>query len=169
MEDGLRYLNDGKTIQRYLCRDCGFRFSETTSQPIENLNIPKQRRLKTFQPSPNLAETPMCDPYFSLKEIPNDSTLPVGENITAHDASLVTVTGKNLNTLRSNKCNSRVCVRSARRAKNSVSQAGRGLESVDTAEKRAAGATAKAEADVKGKIVEFLWWIKNRDTRNRLF
>lgn len=26
--DGLRYLDDGETAQRWLCRDCGFRFSE---------------------------------------------------------------------------------------------------------------------------------------------
>jgi hypothetical protein len=27
-KDGLRYLADGKTIQRWLCRNCGYRFSE---------------------------------------------------------------------------------------------------------------------------------------------
>ena len=27
-KDGLRYLSDGGTIQRWLCRDCGYRFSE---------------------------------------------------------------------------------------------------------------------------------------------
>ncbi|MEM1589910.1 MAG: hypothetical protein QXZ68_07725 [Candidatus Bathyarchaeia archaeon] len=26
-KDGLRYLADGKTVQRYSCRDCGYRFS----------------------------------------------------------------------------------------------------------------------------------------------
>jgi len=26
-KDGLRYLADGKVVQRYLCRDCGYRFS----------------------------------------------------------------------------------------------------------------------------------------------
>jgi len=28
-KDGLRYLSDGTSIQRYLCRKCGYRFSET--------------------------------------------------------------------------------------------------------------------------------------------
>jgi transposase-like protein len=28
-KDGLRYLADGQTIQRWLCRSCGYRFSET--------------------------------------------------------------------------------------------------------------------------------------------
>jgi integrase/rubredoxin len=27
-KDGLRYLSDGKTVQRWLCRDCGYRFSQ---------------------------------------------------------------------------------------------------------------------------------------------
>ncbi|MEM3628284.1 MAG: hypothetical protein QXE06_02835 [Candidatus Bathyarchaeia archaeon] len=28
-KDGLRYLADSSSIQRYLCRNCGYRFSET--------------------------------------------------------------------------------------------------------------------------------------------
>jgi len=33
-KDGLRYLSDGSTIQRYLCRNCGYRFSETRKSNI---------------------------------------------------------------------------------------------------------------------------------------
>ena len=28
-KDGLRYLADGESIQRFLCRSCGFRFSDS--------------------------------------------------------------------------------------------------------------------------------------------
>jgi integrase/recombinase XerD len=31
-KDGLRYLSDGSTVQRYLCRNCGYRFSWPTTQ-----------------------------------------------------------------------------------------------------------------------------------------
>jgi transposase-like protein len=30
--DGLRYLADGTSVQRWLCRDCDYRFSEKPSQ-----------------------------------------------------------------------------------------------------------------------------------------
>jgi hypothetical protein len=30
-KDGLRYLKDGDTVQRWLCRDCGYRFSDPNS------------------------------------------------------------------------------------------------------------------------------------------
>ena len=33
-KDGLRYLKDGTTAQRWLCRDCGYRFSER--KPLQN-------------------------------------------------------------------------------------------------------------------------------------
>ena len=32
-KDGFRYLMDGSTIQRWLCRDCGFRFSPMAGEP----------------------------------------------------------------------------------------------------------------------------------------
>jgi len=36
-KDGLRYLKDGSTVQRYLCRNCGFRFSDPQrpKQPLQ--------------------------------------------------------------------------------------------------------------------------------------
>lgn len=34
-KDGLRYLINGSSLQRYLCRECGFRFSE---QPLKDLS-----------------------------------------------------------------------------------------------------------------------------------
>jgi transposase-like protein len=33
-KDGLRCLADGSSIQRYLCRNCGYRFSETGKSNI---------------------------------------------------------------------------------------------------------------------------------------
>ncbi|MGB9672287.1 MAG: IS1/IS1595 family N-terminal zinc-binding domain-containing protein, partial [Candidatus Norongarragalinales archaeon] len=33
--DGLRYLADGSTVQRWLCRECGYRFSETSINKLD--------------------------------------------------------------------------------------------------------------------------------------
>ncbi|MGB9693569.1 MAG: IS1/IS1595 family N-terminal zinc-binding domain-containing protein, partial [Fervidobacterium sp.] len=30
-KDGLRYLSDGSQVQRWLCRNCGYRFSENSN------------------------------------------------------------------------------------------------------------------------------------------
>ncbi|MEM3627732.1 MAG: hypothetical protein QXZ25_06910, partial [Candidatus Bathyarchaeia archaeon] len=38
-KDGLRYLADGTAVQRFLCRNCGLRFSESTLQKHVKLNI----------------------------------------------------------------------------------------------------------------------------------
>lgn len=34
--NGLRYLADGSSIQRYLCRECGYRFSENTKNKLNH-------------------------------------------------------------------------------------------------------------------------------------
>ena len=40
--DGLRYLSNGNTVQRWLCRDCGFRFSQS-----DYTHFDKSQRLST--------------------------------------------------------------------------------------------------------------------------
>jgi len=70
----------------------------------------------------------------------------VGEYVGSHNSSIV---GEDLNTLRGHTIKRRVCV-SEVEMKN--------LAEVETRiEKRAAGATEKDNATVKGKIVEFAW------------
>jgi len=51
-KDGLRYLNDGSVVQRWLCRDCGLRFSESTTQCQVKLHIPGEI-LEVSQPGNN--------------------------------------------------------------------------------------------------------------------
>ena len=53
-KDGLRYLKDGSHIQRYLCRVCGHRFSETLNTLSSKGSIwqvgaaPSPRRVKNL-------------------------------------------------------------------------------------------------------------------------
>jgi len=44
--DGLRYLKDGSIVQRYLCRDCGFRFSWPEAERQHRGQILKTKRGK---------------------------------------------------------------------------------------------------------------------------
>ncbi|MEM3602778.1 MAG: tyrosine-type recombinase/integrase [Candidatus Bathyarchaeia archaeon] len=160
--DGLRYLSDGRSVQRYICRSCSFRFSESTAQSTEKLYIPKQRRLKMLKSGPDLTETSVCDPYPPLKEVFNDFTLSIGENVSTHVSSAVTTIGKNLNALRSHRCNAEYCA-SDELAKNSAKAGSALKEMLEQGEKRAAGATEKlSDAEVKGKIVEYLWYLKKQ-------
>jgi integrase len=48
-KDGLRYLWDGNAVQRWLCRNCGYRFSEKASQG------PSQPSQKTSQQSQHVS------------------------------------------------------------------------------------------------------------------
>jgi len=61
--DGLRYLSDGGGVQRWLCRNCGYRFS--LSQAEEGLNSPFSKHVKRrvcvslARGAKNLAEKPL--------------------------------------------------------------------------------------------------------------
>jgi len=39
-KDGFRYLADGTHVQRYLCRDCGYRFSDPRQRQILKIRSP---------------------------------------------------------------------------------------------------------------------------------
>lgn len=106
--DGLRYvLSDEEPIQRFLCRTCGYRFS----QPSEQLNVTS----KTLHSSSNLAKSPIRDWNFSFEKSLDDSALSLGEDVASHTA---TVTGKQLNSLRSYGSNCQVCESEAEGSKN---------------------------------------------------
>jgi integrase/recombinase XerD len=95
---------------------------------------------------------------LSTKQRLNDSSLSIGENIGSqgtHSPSIPTV-GKALNIFYSNSRNRRVCV-SEGEMKN--------LAEVESrTEKRAAGAITQAE--IKGKIVGFLWELKKQGLKD---
>jgi len=61
-KDGIRYLKDGSNVQRWLCRSCGYRFSEQNSQLNCN-NSDKFQRLEkvhTLNLKTSSALTPNC-------------------------------------------------------------------------------------------------------------
>ena len=101
--DGLRYLADGLSVQRWLCRNCGFRFSEKR-KPIEGKN------LKTKRDKYNVCR--VCASEDGAKNLAGKAVLALAE-----------VNGK-----------------------TGSAQAGATLKT--------------SEADVKGKILEYLWHLK---------
>ncbi len=155
-KDGLRYLKDGRAVQRWLCRSCGYRFSE----PNVKLNV-RGELSELFKPGSNLAKPPMCEGNIPLKEALDDVPLSFAEDSTVHN---VTSYGKSLNKLRSKFSNAEYCGGEGP-PKNSASKAMALAEEKALSEKRAAGATETSKsqtADIKSKLVEFAWWMKKR-------
>ena len=97
-KDGLRQTRHGD-IQRYICRDCGYRFSETSVANPES-----------------------------------------GQSNRSYRSTGYTI-GR------------QICVLKPTGAKN--------LAEVETRQKRAAGATKQSKEEIKGKIIEFAWKMKN--------
>jgi integrase len=103
-KDGTRQTENGKT-QRYYCRECCYRFSETNSNHSNEL-----RTVQTFHRLP-------------------------------------------LNTPSTLLFDRQICASQATETKN--------LVKVETrTETRLAGATKLSKSELKGKIIEFLWWMK---------
>jgi len=104
-KDGTRRTDDGK-IQRYYCRECGYRFSETSSN---DFNAPKNVHINHRMPL----------------NMPS-SLLP----------------------------NRQICVSKTKAAKN--------LVKVETRQKTAQREGTPKDAEIKGKLFEFTWWMNNQ-------
>lgn len=103
-KSGLRHSKRGADAQRWLCRDCGTRFSESLVKLEEKFDVLMQPGL--LQSCSDLTEGSVCDRNRSIKEPFNDGSFSFGENIESHT---VTIVGKDLNALRSHSCKRRVC------------------------------------------------------------
>ena len=180
-KDGLRYPRRFKSgvvsnpIQRYLCRSCGYRFS----QPNVKLNI-ASKRLEGSKHIPDSGNIHAAN-FFPAKKRLNNPSLPVGENIGSQETSpsLILTTRKHLNTFYPNSKDCRVCNErnGSRKEHGSPVQmkhigsgragvlqttGAKNLVKVETRLKRAAGATKPDKATVKGKIIELTFWMKKQ-------
>ena len=139
---GLRYAQHG-IIQRYLCRSCGYRFSD--SEPQKKVNVISETR--SFESSSNLAKSTVSNRDFSVKKSLNDGTFSVGKDVASH---YVTVVGKGLNSLCSYNSKHQICV-SNKEMKNLVKVE----PDIETAQR-------EGTQDAKGKIVEYLSYEETR-------
>lgn len=142
-KDGLRYVKTeiGELpVQRYLCRTCGRRFSETSEPQIE---IHVSRKVsKRFHPGSDLAEKSIGNRNLAFEKSSDCLPLQGCENVRSHS---VTVVGKQLNSLCSYSSKRQVCV-SGKEMKN--------LSHQRTRQKQAAGATKLSKEEVNGKIIQ---------------
>jgi len=148
-KDGVRLTKNGE-VQRWLCRDCGYRFS----QPNIKINVTAQMS-KMLHPGANLAKQMICRRKRPFKKSLDRSFLLRSENIRSHGSKPqgITTVGKDLNAFPHYNSDCQVCV-SEREAKN--------LSQQNTRQKQAAGATKPDKATIKGKIVEFAWYLKKQ-------
>jgi len=103
-KDGLRKTWHG-LVQRYLCRVCGFRFSETTTQPKVKVNVGSQVR-EGLEPNNDLTHDVVAGLDFSIQKASDSFSLFGGEDVGSHGS---TVIGQRLNTLSDYSSTRRVC------------------------------------------------------------
>jgi integrase/predicted RNA-binding Zn-ribbon protein involved in translation (DUF1610 family) len=146
-KDGIRYTTSGK-IQRYLCRECGYRFSE----PNVKVNVTSQTG-ELLHPGANLTEQMVGGGKTISKKSLDSSFLFRSENVRPHNSKpqSITTAGKDLNAFLHYTSDCQVCV-DEKKMKN--------LVKVETRQKQAAGATKLTEKDIEGKIINCLWNLK---------
>jgi len=149
--DGIRRTSHGD-IQRWLCRDCGFRFSESTQSQVK-VNVPGQVH-KTLHSRTNVGDLGIRAFDSALEQELNGLSLSVGEDVSSHGvSSTITKIAKPLKTFPCYNSKCRVSA-SEREAKNLVKVESR-------IEKRAAGATEKPDlATMKGLLVQYMAWLE---------
>jgi len=142
-KDGLRYVGEDK-IQRYLCRTCGFRFS----QPNVKLNIATQVS-KESNPRKNVHEVGITSGYRTVKEPLNSLSFKFGEDVCSHGKSNLSIIEKDLSALPNYNRYVQVCA-SDKKAKN-----------LNTTELKTVVRDA-SQQDIKGKIVEYMWHMQKQ-------
>lgn len=159
-KDGLRYTRHGQ-IQRWLCRRCGFRFSKSTAQLQVNVDVVGEIA-EVSNPAGDHVENSILLASPAFKHTLDDVSLFRRENVRSHGSSDKSSSAEPLNRLWF--CNSNCRVGATRSgAKN--------LAKVKTQQEKAAGATKKDQATIKGKIVEFAWYVQKqgyKSAKNRV-
>jgi len=152
-KDGIRYVRE-KEVQRYVCRSCGLRFSESTAQLQIKVDVAGEVP-ESFKSSQNNAESTVLCVDTSFKKASDDSLFSFCENVGSHDDSLASRVEKTLNSLRfyNRKCQVRV----------TETQGAKNLAEVESrTEKQAAGATKLSKENLRGKVVEYSFWLKKQ-------
>jgi integrase len=143
-KDGLRYVHNGP-VQRFLCRCCGFRFSERLPEPNQEVKV--FGKVRALKPGSDLAESSVCNQDFSAEKLLDNDSLAFGKNIGSHT---VTNTGKGLNALRSYLSNAECA---PKKAKNL---------SAATETKTVAGEKESLPQNINGLVLEYAWKMKKR-------
>ncbi len=147
-KDGIRKTSTG-SVQRLLCRGCGFRFSETTTQPQVKVDVFSQS-FKVLHSPTDLADQGVSSADLSLKEGSDYFPFSSCKDVASQGPSQITTVEKDLNTFPLYNSDRRVCV-SEGEMKN--------LVEVET---RQEVALREATEDTKGKLIKFLWELRKQ-------
>ncbi len=139
---GLRYLSNGETIQRWLCRNCGFRFSESSVKGNVAGKISE-----TFDSKKNYHKIRVTSRNASIDEVSDSLPFFFGEDVAPHNLSIAE---KDLNNLPFYNSKHQVCA-SNKKAKN--------LDST-TKTKTVVETESQRIQDIRGKIIELAWMLK---------
>jgi len=82
-KDGIRYTRKGK-VQRYICRSCGFRFSESTLNGKVELDI-AGKILKESNPGQNFPQPNVVPVDLPFEPSPENFPFEIGKNIGSHN------------------------------------------------------------------------------------
>jgi len=149
---GLRYLKNGAIVQRWLCRDCGFRFSESPANSQVKVNI-SAKVLKEPNPRKNLLQANVFQSDFPLKPTSEDSPFKSCEHIASHTSSKQTITEKVLNTFADYNRERQVRATKTTEVINLT-------EVAESRQEKAAGATKPDAETVKGLITQYAYWLE---------
>jgi integrase len=145
--DGLRYTRQG-CVQRYLCRLCGFRFSEFTLDSKVKVNVSSQN-FEQPNPRENLLQPDILEGELSVKPAFKDFSFKLCKNVGSHVSSEKTIVEKTIYAFPDYNRERRVCA-----PKDGVKNLAAAIEG----QKGAAGATL----DAKAKLIEYAWWMKKQ-------
>jgi integrase/predicted RNA-binding Zn-ribbon protein involved in translation (DUF1610 family) len=138
---GLRYRANGKTVQRYLCRSCGFRFSH----PNVKVNVTTQS-VKSPKPRPNLPNVNIASREFTIKKRSDSLPFQTRKDVGSHNVSVV---AKPINSFRAY---TRDC---------QVGDLEKELRNLIATEQKQTVAGGKSTE--QGKIIEYAWKLKKRN------
>ena len=138
--DGMRYLSNGESVQRWLCKSCGHCFSESKVQ-VDVLG-----KVSVLHSGSELLKDRVVSGKLASQESFNGLPLSSGEDVVSHR---LTTVGKGLNTFAYNSCNRRVSV-SEGEAKN--------LAMSETRQEKPTREGTTQTVDVKGLIIQFMAW-----------
>jgi len=143
---GFRHLKSGISVQRFLCRDCGLRFTE----PYKKRQVALERSPKFFESKPKFGNVKTSN-ILTVKPSLKNSSLATREDVTSHEHSLHNNTRDRHISIDTHSRDYRVGVSSARGAKNLAEVIGKTT--------RQAGATKPDPATMKGLLVQFTFYL----------
>ena len=140
-KDGFRHTRSNEAVQRFLCRNCGYRFSE----PSQKLDI-VSKQIESFHSSLKLHDRRVASVNLPIEEATDNRSFMFTKDFGVHN---LTKLGKGLNILPSKLSNCQICA-SNEEAKN--------LAATEIEKQTVAGNLQNNE--VKGLIIKYMAYLE---------